>query len=117
MLYQSDTFEVDSVFLKKPSRIEALMMVMTLCLMIYAIAQNTLRKAIEQSPEPLEIKYAPKKQSLTMTRVFKLFRSVQCLTISINNEIQVLITNLTPTLKKIIGFFGSNAELMYASSA
>ncbi len=36
-------FMVDSIFLKSPKRIEALMMVMTLCLMIYNIAQYKLR--------------------------------------------------------------------------
>jgi len=41
-------FQVDSIFLQKPSRIEALMMVMTLCLMVYSIAQHQLRKAINQ---------------------------------------------------------------------
>ncbi len=36
-------FMVDSIFLKLPSRITALMMIMTLCLMIYNIGQYKLR--------------------------------------------------------------------------
>ena len=36
---------VDSVF-KIPKRIEALMMIMTLCLMVYNIAQYRLREAL-----------------------------------------------------------------------
>lgn len=115
---KSDTFEVDSVFLKKPERIEALMMVMTLCLMVYAIAQNTLRHSVEATPEPLDVPYHPKKQPLTMTRVFKLFRCVQLVTIdTVTHGIQQLVTNLSPLLKRIIGFFGPQAERIYASSA
>jgi transposase len=114
---KSDAFEVDSVFLKKPSRIEALMMVMTLCLMVYAIAQETLRKALAEAPEPLEIKHKPKNQPVTMTRVFKLFRNVQLLTIQGVEGVQELVTNLSSVLKRIIGYFGKHCELMYASSA
>ena len=33
---KDDAFELDSIFLKKPVRISALMMVMTLCLMVYS---------------------------------------------------------------------------------
>jgi transposase len=36
-------FMVDSVFLKSPQRISALMVVMTLCLLVYNIAQYNLR--------------------------------------------------------------------------
>ena len=38
---------VDSVFLKSEKRIEALMMVMTLCLMVYNVAQYRLRTVLE----------------------------------------------------------------------
>ena len=36
-------FMVDSVFLKSPRRIEALMMVMTLCLLVYNVAHPIIR--------------------------------------------------------------------------
>ena len=41
-------FMVDSIFLKSAKRIEALMMVMTLCLMVYNISQYKLRKTLEE---------------------------------------------------------------------
>ena len=40
------TFEVSSVFLKKPSRISALMMVMTLTLFVYSLTQYSLRQTL-----------------------------------------------------------------------
>jgi transposase len=36
---KDDTFQVDSVFLKTPERMEALMMIMTLCLMVYGVSE------------------------------------------------------------------------------
>ena len=41
------------MFLKRPERIEALIMVMTLCLMVYSFAQYFLRDALAKSNETL----------------------------------------------------------------
>jgi len=44
---KDDTFELDSIFLKTPSRISALMMIMTLCLMVYGVSQHDLRQSLK----------------------------------------------------------------------
>lgn len=44
-------FQVSSIFLKSPHRIEALMMVMTLCLMVYSMAQFYLRRALDANDD------------------------------------------------------------------
>ncbi|WP_220017618.1 IS1634 family transposase [Candidatus Rhabdochlamydia oedothoracis] len=46
-------FMVDSIFLKLPRRIEALMMIMTLCLMIYNIGQYRLREQLKAQKSTL----------------------------------------------------------------
>ncbi|WP_422389230.1 hypothetical protein [Cardinium endosymbiont of Tipula unca] len=46
---KGNTFEVSSVFLKKESRIQALMIVMTLCLMVYSLSEHLLRSALEKN--------------------------------------------------------------------
>jgi transposase len=46
-------FMVDSIFLKSPKRIEALMMVMTLCLMVYNIAQYKLGESLKEKEDTL----------------------------------------------------------------
>ncbi|MCL6756332.1 MAG: IS1634 family transposase [Candidatus Rhabdochlamydia oedothoracis] len=46
-------FMVDSIFLKLPRRIEALMMIMTLCLMIYNIGQYRLREQLKAKKSTL----------------------------------------------------------------
>ena len=46
---KDDTFEIDSVFLKNPGRISALMMIMTLCLMVYGVSEYDLRTAFKKS--------------------------------------------------------------------
>ncbi len=50
---KNNAFELDSFYLKTPARIGALMMVMTLCLMIYNFAQYTLRQCMQEQGEVL----------------------------------------------------------------
>ncbi len=45
---KSPEFLVSSLYLKKPERIEALLMVMTLCLMVYAAIQHRIRHELKQ---------------------------------------------------------------------
>lgn len=113
---KSDTFEVDSIFLQKASRIEALMMVMTLCLMVYSIAQHKLRRALEQAQETVPDQLKKQTKKPTMAWVFRLFHGVHVWTIRQGEQIQTLVVNLTPLMKRIIGYFGPSAERIYALS-
>lgn len=46
---KSPEFLVSSLYLKKPERIEALLMVMTLCLMVYAAIQHRIRHELKKT--------------------------------------------------------------------
>ena len=50
---KNNAFELDSFYLKTPSRIGALMMIMTLCLMVYNVAQYKLRKCLDENDDVL----------------------------------------------------------------
>ena len=45
---KDNSFEVSSIFLKKPERVAALMMIMTLCLMVYSVAQYRFRESLKK---------------------------------------------------------------------
>ena len=114
---KDNTFEVSSIFLKKPSRIAALMMIMTLCLMVYSVAQHTFRESLRdvdlQDFDP-DNKLTKKP---TMKRVFKLFFGVHELTVNLGNDhVQCLIINLSVLAKKIVRCFGPKAMAIYALS-
>lgn len=113
---KSDTFEVDSIFLQKPSRIEALMMVMTLCLMVYSIAQHKLRQALEQADETVPDQLTKQTQKPTMAWVFRLFHGVHVWTIRQGENTQTLVVNLTALMRRIISYFGPSAEKIYGLS-
>jgi transposase len=50
---KNKSFQLASIFLKKPSRITALMAVMSFSLMVYGFAEHHLRKVLEEKKETL----------------------------------------------------------------
>jgi transposase len=110
---KDNSFEVSSIFLKKPERVDALMMIMTLCLMVYSVAQYRLRESLKELNEHVPNQNGKLTQNPTMKRVFKLFQGVQVLTVVINDIAQVLVINLNITLKNILKYFGARAMEIY----
>jgi transposase len=110
---KDDAFEVSSVFLKKPSRISSLLVIMTLCLMIYSVAQYHLRQSLKKKDEFVPDQTGKDTKAPTLKRVFKLFNGVQVLTIKIGDTTQELVINLTAKLKQIVRHFGKKAIEIY----
>jgi len=113
---KDDTFEVSSVFLKNQHRIAALMMIMTLCLMVYSLAQHKLRASLVRSLESIPNQLGKKTQKPSARWVFRSFHGIQVWYIDTGKHYQELVVNLTPLLKLIIKHFGPYAEAIYATS-
>jgi transposase len=113
---KGDTFEVSSIFLKKPSRIQSLMVVMTLCLMVYSFAQHHLRQALTEANDSVPDQLKNPTQKPTMSWVFRLFQGIQVWLIPSGNLVQELVVNLNAVTKRIIAYFGVTAEEIYALS-
>lgn len=113
---KGNAFEVASVFLKKPSRIQALMVVMTLCLMVYSFAQQHLRQALVEANETIPDQLKKPTMKPTMAWVFRLFKGIQVWLIPQDGRVNELVVNLTALTRRIIGYFGPVAEGIYASS-
>ena len=69
-------FMLDSIFLKSPKRIEALMMVMTLCLMVYNIAQYKLRQTLKKQNETLPNQLNKEVQNPTIRWIFQIMEGI-----------------------------------------
>ena len=69
-------FMVDSIFLKSPKRIEALMMIMTLCLMVYNLAQYRLREALKAENETLPNQINKPIQNPTLRWIFQIMEGI-----------------------------------------
>jgi len=107
-------FMVDSVFLKSPRRIEALMMVMTLCLLVYNVAQYYLRDKLKTTGETLPNQLEKEVQNPTLRWIFQIMEGLGIARIESRPEaVRELVTNMTPLRKKIIRLFGPTACRMH----
>ena len=73
---KGNTFIISQVYLKKKTRIEALVMIMVLCLMIYFIAEWKLRTRLEEENETVPDQKRKPTKTPTMRWIFFLFQGV-----------------------------------------
>ncbi|MBA2610531.1 MAG: IS1634 family transposase [Bacteroidetes bacterium] len=112
-------FMVDSVFLKSPHRIEALMMIMTLCLMVYNIGQHRLRSTLKEKNETLPNQINKAIQNPTMRWIFQIMEGIGVVRFykgQVHKPIKEMITNLSELRRKIIRLFGGAALQIYGIS-
>jgi transposase len=106
---KSPDFLTSSLYLKKAERIEALLMVMTCCLMVYAALEHKIRTELSAKEVYFpNLKYKPC-QNPTARWVFFCFQGIHILTISeeeqvvlnINERNRIIIDCMGPTYQKI----------------
>jgi len=97
---KSPDFLVSSLFLKKPERIESLLMVMTCCLMVYAALEHQIRMNLQKTNSFFtDMKNKPY-QKPTARWVFQNFQGIHEVIIKSATK-QVLITNSPYALAQI----------------
>lgn len=109
-------FMVDSIFLKSPKRIEALMMIMTLCLMVYNMGQYRLRTALKEKKETLPNQINKPIQNPTLRWIFQIMEGIGIVRFykkNIVDPIREVIANLNDLRIKIINYFGCSAQKIY----
>jgi len=76
---KSPDFLTSSIYLKKPERIEALLMVMTTCLMVYAALEHQIRKQLKEQDKHFPDQKKKPSQKPTARWVFQCFEAVTVL--------------------------------------
>lgn len=107
---KDDAFEVSGVFLKKPERINALMMIMVLCLLVYNLTQHTVRESLRLLDETIPNQLKKPIKNPTAKWTFHFFTNVQRLYLDKHHEI---VINLRQEARQIIGYFGPVAARIY----
>ncbi|MBW4546266.1 MAG: IS1634 family transposase [Symplocastrum torsivum CPER-KK1] len=102
-------FFADSVFLKSPERIEALALVMGLCLLVYTLGQRYLRSQLQQSNSTLKNQLGQPTINPTLRWIFQCFQSVHFLRIATVKQ----ISNLTQERLDILRFFPASCRAYY----
>lgn len=110
-------FFVSSLFVKKPSRIQGLLMVMTLALLIYAVAQRRLRHQLARQGDTLPNQIGQPTATPTLRWIFQLLDGIHRVVVSTSEWVQVIIEGLTDLRRKILRLFGPTVCQIYQISS
>jgi len=109
-------FFTSSLFIKKPSRIAGLLMVMTLSLMIYNIAERRMRNELKSQEETIPNQIGQPTATPTLRWVFQIFEGINYVKTMADNKIEYIVDGLTSLHKKIIRLFGKTVCGIYQIS-
>jgi hypothetical protein len=99
-------FFVSSLFVKKPTRIEGFLMVMTLALLADSVAQRRLRKPLAQHHETVPNHINPPTLTPTLRWIFQLLEGIHRLQVTVQGQVHDLIEGLNDVQTKILRLFG-----------
>jgi transposase len=110
-------FFVSSLFVKKPSRIQGLLMVMTLALLVYSVAQRRLRQELARQKESLPNQINQPTQRPTLRWVFQLLEGIHRVRVIVQDQVHDLIEGLNEVQIKILRLFGQDVCQIYQISS
>jgi transposase len=102
---KSPEFLSDALFLKKPQRIEAMLMIMTLCLMVYAALEYKIRNELKKQNKTFPNQLGKPVQNPTARWVFECFQEIQI--VRIEQLKQQVIANLLERNHFILDLLGA----------
>jgi transposase len=109
-------FFVSSLFVKKPARIQGLLVVMTLALLVYSVAQRRLRQELARQKESLPNQIDQPTQRPTLRWVFQLLEGIHRVRVSVQGQMHDLIEGLNKVQIKILRLFGQDVCQIYQIS-
>jgi transposase len=96
-------FFASSLSLKKPERIMALLMVMTVCVLVYAALEYRIRQALQQQEATFPDQKGKPTQHPTARWVFHYFAGIHLLSVSWQWPLVVNLTEEHANLLKLLG--------------
>jgi transposase len=109
-------FFVSSLFVKKPCRIQGLLMVMTLALLVYSVTQRRLRHQLARQHEVLPNQINQPTERPTLRWVFQLLEGIHRVRVIVQGTVHDLIEGLNKVQIKILRLFGEEVCRLYQIS-
>ena len=107
-------FLASTLFLKSPKRLMALLMVMTLCLLVYAAIEWRVRQALRLSQQSLPDQKGQATQRPTARWVFQFFSGIRLLKVA---GVQNLVLGINQHHRAVLDLLGHRYVELYANSA
>ena len=109
-------FFVSSLFVKKPSRIQGLLMVMTLALLVYSVAQRRLRQQLARHHETVPNQINQPTRRPTLRWVFQLLEGIHRVHVTVQGQVYDLVEGLNEGKVKVLRLFGEGVCRLYQIS-
>lgn len=103
-------FQAHTVFLTSPQRVMALLMIMTVCLLVYAALECRLRQTLVEADASVPDQKGKPTQRPTMRWVFQLFAGIH---VRLINGQAAMVLNLKPPQQQVIQLLGSPYQALY----
>ena len=107
-------FLASTLYLKRVERVMALLMVMTVCLLVYAALEYRIRQSLAEHEESVPDQKGKPTRRPTAKWVFELFMDVHLLTITTEKTIRTLVLNLREELKRLLKLMGPAYVELYS---
>jgi len=114
---KSPEFFVSSLFVKKPSRMVGLLMVMTLALLVYSVAQRRMRKQLESAGETIPNQINQPTSRPTLRWVFQLLEGIHLVSLDVDGQVTSIMEGITELRGKILQLFGQKVSQIYQISS
>ncbi len=109
-------FFVSSLFVKKPCRIQGLLMVMTCALLVYAVTQRRLRRQLSRQHETIPNQINQPTDRPTLRWVFQLLEGIHRVRVTVQGMVHDLIEGLNEVQMKVLRLFGEEVCQLYQIS-
>jgi len=106
-------FFVSSLFLKKPERIEALLCIMSCALLVYSLAERSLRMSLAEKNETIPNQINNPTATPTLRWVFQCLEGIHVVSLFLNRETKIFIQGITDLRRRILSFFGKGVQKIY----
>ena len=103
----------NTLFLKSPKRIMALMMIMTLCLLVYGALEYRIRQKLEQQQQSFPNQLGKKTAKPTARWVFQYFTGIHVL---VCDNVRSIVLNCNAFHHQLLNLLGERYVLLYANS-
>ena len=110
-------FFVSSLLVKKPSRIQGLLMVMTLALLVSTVAQRRMRHQLARQHDTLPNQIGQPTSRPTLRWLFQLLEGINRVTLSIPGHVTIVMEGLTVLRRKVLQLFGQKVCQIYQISS
>jgi len=107
-------FLADSLFLKSPKRIMALMMVMTICLLVYAALEHRIRQSLKENKQTFPNQKGKFIENPTIRWIFQYFVGIHLVVIQqAQTSVQAIVSNLDEHHRNVLSLLGRRYEAFY----